>query len=128
VPGDDASDGGLDLNDLLITNPDSTFFVRVAGDSMEGAGIFDGDILVVDRSRQPTVGAIVVAAVAGELTVKRVGERSGQTVLVPENPAYPPLVPGDDEECHIWGVVIGSVRQFEAKPTPSTRSHSPRSV
>ena len=65
APGDDLVEKPLDLNDLLIDNPTATFFVRVAGDSMEGAKIFDGDVLVVDRSVAPTDGSIVVAAVYG---------------------------------------------------------------
>ena len=103
----------LDVNDLLVKNPASTFFVRVQGDSMEGAGIFSGDILVVDRSVEARSGKIVVAAVNGELVVKRLCTENGQLLLVSENEAYAPIVVGESEECFVWGVVTGSARIFE---------------
>lgn len=108
--GDDLIEKPLDLNDLLIDNPASTFFVRVAGDSMEDARIFDGDILVVDRAVEPKHGVIVVAAVFGELVVKRLHKTSELTSLVSENKNYHPIPINDGDECFIWGVVTGSVR------------------
>ncbi len=110
APGDDLVERPLDLNDLLIDNPSATFFVRVAGDSMEGARIFDGDILVVDRSVTPKDGLIVVAAVYGELVVKRLKQRGSELALVSENKAYSPIVVNEADDCFIWGVVVGSVR------------------
>jgi DNA polymerase V len=86
--------------------------VRVEGDSMIGAGIFSGDVLVVDRSSDPKDGVIVVAAVNGELVVKRLSIEGGRAVLMSENEQYEPIIVGDGEECFIWGVVVGSVRQF----------------
>ncbi len=112
APGDDQVENILDINDLVVKNPASTFFVRVAGDSMTGAGIFDGDVLVVDRSKDAKDGLIVVAAVNGELVVKRLSIEGNQHLLVSENVSYNPIVVGADEECFIWGVVVGSVRQF----------------
>ena len=112
APGDDQVEKMLDINDLVVENPASTFFVRVEGDSMEGVGIFGGDVLVVDRSKETKDGTIVVAAVNGEMVVKRVSLREGQQLLLSENDAYDPIVVGEDEECFIWGVVVGSVRQF----------------
>jgi DNA polymerase V len=112
APGDDQVENILDINDLVVKNPASTFFVRVAGDSMTGAGIFDGDVLVVDRSKDAKDGLIVVAAVNGELVVKRLSIEGAQHLLVSENEHYTPIVVGEDEECFIWGVVVGSVRQF----------------
>jgi len=112
APGDDMVEKPLDLNDLLIDNPDSTFFVRVEGDSMEGAGIFSGDILVVDRSVSACHGHIVVAAVNGEVVVKRLSREAGVPVLISENPAYQPIRLNEAEDCFIWGVVTGSVRTF----------------
>lgn len=112
APGDDLVEKPLDLNDLLIDNPTATFFVRVAGDSMEGAGIFDGDILVVDRSVEAVDGKIVVAAVFGELVVKRLKKTSTSTELVSENEAYKPISINDVDDVYIWGVVIGSARIF----------------
>jgi DNA polymerase V len=101
--GDDHSDDSIDLNEHLIEHPGATFFVRVQGDSMTGAGIADGDLLVVDRSREPRSGDIVVAAVNGDQTVKR---------LKPENPAFRPLEIGDGMDLVIWGVVAHAVHSF----------------
>lgn len=112
APGDDMVERPLDLNDLLIDNPTSTFFVRVSGDSMEGAGIFDGDYLIVDRSVEATQGKIVVAAVFGELVVKRLSRHNTALALVSENEAYEPILINEQEDVYIWGVVIGSARVF----------------
>lgn len=112
APGDDLVEKMLNVNDLLVKHPASTFFVRVEGDSMEGAGIFSGDILVVDRSENAVSGRIVVAAVNGELVVKRLAQTPNGLLLLSENPAYAPIVVGESEECFVWGVVTGSVRQF----------------
>ena len=112
APADDLVERALDINDLVVQNPASTFFVRVQGDSMEGAGIFSGDVLVVDRSVTPKDGSIVVAAVYGELVVKRL-QKSGQShLLVSENDAYDPIAVSENDDCFIWGVVVGSVRRF----------------
>jgi DNA polymerase V len=110
APGDDMVEKPLDLNDLLIDNPTATFFVRVEGDSMEGAKIFSGDILVVDRSVAPESGKIVVAAVYGEMVVKRLLIKQGQTLLVSENKDYNPIEITNNDDCFVWGVVIGSAR------------------
>ena len=111
-PAEDHVDRQLDLNDLLIRHPAATFFVRVAGDSMVGAGIQHNDILIVDRSLEAVSNRIVIAVVNGELTVKRlVRDRHGAR-LVAENPHYPPLALTEENGCEIWGVVTGVVRQF----------------
>lgn len=111
-PAEDYVDRALDLNELLIKHPAATFFVRVAGDSMLGAGIQHNDILIVDRSLEPVSGRIVIAVVGGELTVKRlVRDRNGSR-LVAENPRYPPLPLTEESGCEIWGVVTGVVHQF----------------
>ena len=112
APGDDLVEQPLDLNDLLVENPTATFFVRVTGDSMEGAKIFDGDILVIDRSIEPKSGLIVVAAVYGELVVKRLQKTKTGLALVSENESYEPILIDDTEGCFIWGVVTGSARVF----------------
>ncbi len=112
APGDDLVEKPLDLNDLLIDNPTATFFVRVAGDSMEGARIFDGDVLVVDRSITPNDGSIVVAAVFGEMVVKRLKKYPNHAELVSENDGYRPIVIQDMDDVFIWGVVVGSARVF----------------
>jgi DNA polymerase V len=113
APGDDLVEKPLDLNDLLISNPTATFFVKVAGDSMEGAGIFDGDVLVVDRSVEAIDGKIVVAAVFGELVVKRLSKTASGTKLVSENNAYEPILINDVDDVYVWGVVVGSARLFK---------------
>lgn len=112
APADDLVERALDINDLVVKNPASTFFVRVSGDSMQGAGIFSDDVLVVDRAVEPKDSSIVVAAVYGELVVKRLKKRGNTHVLVSENEAYEPIVVSENEDCFLWGVVVGSVRQF----------------
>ncbi len=112
APGDDQVERVLDINDLVVKHPASTFFVRVEGDSMEGAGIFSGDVLVVDKAADAKDGSIVVAAVNGEMVVKRLSVENNQHLLVSENENYSPIAVSEDEDCHVWGVVTGSVRQF----------------
>lgn len=111
-PGDDQIEKVLDINDLVVQHPASTFFVRVEGDSMIGAGIFSGDVLVVDRSITAKDGLIVVAAVYGELVVKRLRARGNTHELISENEAYQPITVQEHDDCFLWGVVVGSVRQF----------------
>lgn len=111
-PADDYVEKALDLNEHLIENPSATFFVRVSGDSMIGAGIHNGDILVVDRSLQAKDGSIIIAALNGELTVKRLKLRGGNPILVPENPNYPELIITEEMDFCVWGVVTSVVHQF----------------
>jgi DNA polymerase V len=110
APGDDFVEDPLDLNELMISNPSSTFFVRVSGDSMEGAKIFDSDVLVVDRSLNPKSGSVVVAAVYGELVVKKLLKTKSGMSLVSEQDGYEPIQINEAEGCHVWGVVTGTVR------------------
>lgn len=108
-PADSEMDGSLDLNDLLVKHPAATFFVRVSGSSMIKAGIFHNDILVVDRSIEPAHGKIVIAAINGELTVKRLWKEGAKIQLVAENDAYPPIDLRDGMDLHIWGVVTNVI-------------------
>lgn len=108
-PADDYVEGRLDLNQLLIQNKTATFFLRVKGDSMIGAGIHDGDIIVVDRSVEPVDHSVVVAVVDGELTIKRLVWSNGIAELHPENPKYAPIRFKEGQELTIWGVVTSSV-------------------
>jgi DNA polymerase V len=112
-PADDHIERVLDLNDLLIENPPATFYVRARGDSMEDAGIRDGDLLVVDRSLTPRSGAVVIAAIDGELLVKSlwIGEH-GHGELRAANARYQPIPLGPDRDCLIWGVVKAVVRRL----------------
>ncbi len=112
APGDDQVEAVLDLNDLLVDNPTATFFVKVEGDSMEGERIFSGDVLVVDRSVKPVSGSIVVAAVYGEMVVKRLEFKAGEMYLVSAQAGYSPIRVSEAEDCLIWGVVVGTVRSF----------------
>jgi DNA polymerase V len=111
-PAADYEDQRLDINDYLVRNPVSTFFFAVEGDSMEGAEIFAGDILVVDKSIRPRHGHIVVAFVDGERLVKRLYNRAGRTALVAENPGYPTLEIQDGMELVVWGVVTGKFKRL----------------
>ena len=101
----------LDLNEYLIHNKTATFFAKVEGDSMTGAGIFEGDLLVIDRSRNPKHNSIVVAVIDNEFTVKRLCTRDG-IELRPENPAYEPIRISGETEMQIWGVVTSIVRKL----------------
>jgi DNA polymerase V len=102
---------GLDLNQLLIPRPSSTFVLRVAGESMLGAGIHDGDLILVDRSIEARPGHAVVASLAGEFVLKRLRSRGGRLFLDSENPAFRSLVLPGEGDFAIWGVVTASIRQ-----------------
>ena len=111
-PAEDYVDRPLDFNELLIEHPAATFAIRIEGDSMTGAGIFPGDIAVVDRARTPINGNIVLALLDGEFTVKRY-RRDGATItLLPENPAYAPVTVSEERGFEIWGVVTRSIRML----------------
>lgn len=111
-PADDYIEGRLSLDEHLIANKDATFFVRARGKSMEGVGIQDGNILVVDKSLTPKSGSIVVAFVDGEYTVKTFIKRGAQVILRPENTSFDEIRFKDGQELQIWGVVIGSVKKY----------------
>lgn len=111
-PAADYEDKRLDINDYLVQNPVSTFFFPVEGDSMQGAEIFAGDILVVDKSVRPQHGHIVIAFVDGERLVKRLYKRAGRVALVAENPAYPRLDIQEDMDLEVWGVVVGKFKRL----------------
>ncbi|MFA6121730.1 MAG: translesion error-prone DNA polymerase V autoproteolytic subunit [Sideroxydans sp.] len=111
-PADDYVEGRLSLDEHLIANKDATFFVRARGKSMEGAGIQDGNILVVDKSITPKSGSIVVAFVDGEYTVKTFIKRAGKIVLRPENPSFSEIEFKDGQELQVWGVVVGTVKKY----------------
>lgn len=111
-PADDHLENSIDLNEYLVQRPAATFFVRVQGRSMIGAGIHHGDLLIVDRSREPKSGAIVIAVVNGELTVKRLHIDAGGIWLLPENPDFKPLKIVENMDLHIWGVVAHIVHSL----------------
>jgi DNA polymerase V len=112
APAEDYIEGRLDLNKHLIKHPAATFFVRVAGDSMTGAGIHPGDILVVDRAIEPRDASVVIAVLDGELTVKRISRRGGKLYLVPDNSLYQPLEILEGMEFEVWGVVTSVIHSL----------------
>ncbi len=104
-PADDYIDTKLDLNEYLIKHPAATFFVRVEGESMINAGIHSGDILIVDRAAEPADDKIVIAALDGELTVKRIKKKKDKLFLVAENPGFIEVEITPERSFEVWGVV-----------------------
>jgi DNA polymerase V len=104
-PAEDYMEKTLDLNEYLAPRPEATFFVRVSGDSMTGAAIHHGDILVVDRSLSARPGNVVIARLDGEFTVKRLRRTAAGMELAPENPDYAPTPITPDTDFEVWGVV-----------------------
>lgn len=111
-PAEDFLDKKLDLNEYLISNPESTFFVRVSGDSMNGIGILSGDILIVNRSKRPTNGEVAVVALNGELAVKKISYDNQKIYLISENPKYKAIEILEDDSLIIWGKVTGIIRKI----------------
>ena len=111
-PADDYVAATLDLNEHLIAHKEATFFLRATGQSMIGAGIHDGDLLVVDRSLAPGHRSVVIAVVDGEFTVKRLYKRAGRIRLLAENPDYAPIEFADGQELQVWGVVTNVIHRL----------------
>lgn len=111
-PADDHLEDNLDLNTHLIQHKESTFFVKAQGESMLGAGIHQGDILVVDKSLTPKSGKIVIAVVDGEFTVKRLHKYKGIITLKAENPEFEDIKIEGTTELIIWGVVTSVIHQY----------------
>lgn len=111
-PAEDFLDKELDLNDYLIGNKASTFLVKVEGNSMENAGIFDGDIIIVDRSLEPENGKVVLGVLNGEFTVKRISIQHNKLQLLPENSKYQPIEITEEMNFKIWGVVTFSLHKL----------------
>lgn len=104
-PAEDHMDLDLDLSSYLIQHPSATFCVRVEGDSMVGAGIQSGAVILIDRSLTPNPGNIVLAVVDGEFTVKRVDIVDDKLFLIPENPRLKPMEVAEGSSFQVWGVV-----------------------
>lgn len=111
-PADDYIEGRLSLDEHLIHHKDSTFFVRAKGNSMVGAGIFDNDLLIVDKSLTPTSGDIVIAVLDGDLTVKRLIKQGSRIILKPENHRFKDIELQEGQELQVWGVVTSTVKTF----------------
>ncbi|MDQ1610305.1 MAG: polymerase [Pyrinomonadaceae bacterium] len=109
-PAEDYIEGSLDLNRHIIKHPMATFYIRVSGDSMIDAGIYPGDVLVVDRAAEVDSGDIVIARLDDELCVKRLLMKDGQIWLAPENKAFEPIGIKDGMDFEVWGKVICSFR------------------
>ncbi len=111
-PADEYVEGKLDLNKYLITNPPATFLVKATGDSMIKAGIYSGDVLIVDRSMEPKDGKIVIAAIDGYLTVKRLKKKGGKVTLKAENEQYSDIELEENNDLVIWGVVTSVLHKL----------------
>ena len=110
---DDYLEGEIDLNRLLVERPAACYLMRVFGPSMSGAGIMDGDLVVVDRGVRPLPGHVVVAVIHGEMTIKRLRTlKDGRAVLRAEHPGYPSITICEEDPAEIWGVVVGCVRKM----------------
>lgn len=112
-PAADHTRERIDLNRQLILNDDATYVLRVKGDSMSGVGIYDGVVVVVDRSMEPKHNSIIIAQLNNEFTVKRLYRRGGVVKLVAENPLYPPRLIKAEDDFIVWGVVTYNInKQF----------------
>ena len=111
-PAEDHIDVSLNLNDYLVKHPSSTFYIYVKGDSMIGSGIYDGDLMVVDRSLEPQSNNIAVAVIDGEFTVKKIYKNKNQIYLLPDNKNYKPIHIKEGMDFQIWGIVTHSIHHF----------------
>ena len=111
-PAQDYVESGIDLNRELVKNPAATFFGRVKGDSMTGAGIEDGDLIVIDKSLEASEGDIAVCFLDGEFTLKRIHIEKDVLWLVPENPKYKKIKVTANQHFMMWGVVTYSIKDI----------------
>lgn len=111
-PADDFIELTINLNKEFIKNKDTTFFARVKGHSMKNAGIFDGDLLIIDKSIEPQNNKIAICQIDGEFTVKRIKIEENIVWLVAENEEYKPIKVTLDNELMIWGIVLHSIKSF----------------
>ena len=107
---DDYMERGIDLNEQLIRNKPATFFFRMKGDAMKDTGIFDNDVLIVDRSLKLTDGKIIVAVLNGELIVRRYHKNFTSAFLIPENSRYKTINLGEFSDFMLWWVVMAVIR------------------
>jgi len=110
-PADDFRETRISLDEELITNKEATFFARVSGQSMIGAGLDDNDLLVIDRSLEPENNKIAVCFLDGEFTVKRLKVRGSEVWLQPENPDYPIIKITEENDFIIWGIVTNVIKR-----------------
>ena len=112
-PAADFEESKVSLDHLLIKNKEATFYAKASGNSMIGAGIDDGDILVIDRSLEPRNNAIAVCLIDGEFTVKRIKKDNDEVYLMPENSQYQPIKIEEENELIIWGIVTYAIKQMK---------------
>lgn len=113
-PAEDLGAKRIDLTAKLIKHPQATFLMKARGESMKEAGIFDGDVLIVDRAIQARSGHIVIAVIEGEFVCKTLSMRAGRMKLKAANPGHPDIVPKDSQTVEIWGVVIHAIKSMPA--------------
>ena len=111
-PADDFKEIRISLDKEIIKNEEATFYARVDGESMLGAGLNDGDLIVIDRSEEPKNGSIAVCFLDGEFTVKRLKLKNREIYLMPENSKYSPIKIGEVNELSIWGIVTYVVKKM----------------
>jgi DNA polymerase V len=111
-PADDFIEISIDINKEYIKNKDTTFFAKVKGNSMINAGIFDGDLLIIDKSLEPQNDKIAVCQIDGEFTVKRIKIEKDVVWLIAENDDFKPIKVTPDNELLIWGIVTASIKKF----------------
>ena len=109
-PAEDLGAKRVDLTAQLIKHPQATFLLRARGESMRDAGIFDGDVLIVDRAIRPRHGHVVIAVVDGDFVCKTLSMRLGRMKLKAANPGYPDVIPKEGQTVEIWGVVTASIK------------------
>ena len=114
-PAQDYVESGIDLNRELVKNPAATFFGRVSGDSMTGAGIEDGDLIVIDKSLEASEGDIAVCFLDGEFTLKRIHIEKDVLWLMPENPKYKKIRVTADQHFMVWGIVTYSIKDVRKR-------------
>lgn len=111
-PADDFLEVRIDFNEDIVKNKDATFYAKVKGNSMKNAGIFDGDLLVIDRSLEPLNNKIAVCFIDGEFTVKRIKKEKNTVWLIPENEEFQPIKVTEDNEFIVWGIAIASIKRL----------------
>jgi len=111
-PASDFLDLSIDLNKELIKHPTSTFYGRVKGESMKNVGINEGDLLIIDKSLEPTDGKIAVCYIDGEFTLKRIKLEKDYCLLMPENDDFQPIKVTEDNDFVIWGILVHVIKSF----------------
>lgn len=110
-PANDYIDLSLDLNKALVRNPSSTFYAKVKGHSMKDEGINDGDMLIIDKSLEPSNGDTAVCFIDGEFTVKKIRVDNNRVWLIPANPEFKPIEVSSDNDFLVWGIVVYVIKK-----------------